>query len=202
MFVLILVALAICRFHVKRRWSFRYYTNSGSTESDRSLPAGGRIISSINIRPTTHRNQRSRRSHQLSGIFSTCKVEKISNQHWWELTLNTAFPNVFTYDHTITGIRGASRPHPPITLHDLDIYFSSLRNVDASSGSSGKSYLRKIRQHFSHVLIIEYSTNTKNLKFTVSSTSYFKVPQEASPITSITVYKLLELLPRTVKLLA
>ena len=43
----------------------------------------------------------------------------------------------------LSGIRGASRPHPPITLHDLDVYFSSLRNVDSNNSNGGKSTLRK-----------------------------------------------------------
>ena len=68
MFILILVGLAICRFHIKRRWSFRYYTNSASNESEGSLPSGSRIISSINIRQG-RRCQRTRRSRQHLGRF-------------------------------------------------------------------------------------------------------------------------------------
>ena len=68
MFILVLVGLAICRFHIKRRWSFRYYTNSASNESEGSLPSGSRIISSINIRQG-RRCQRTRRSRQHLGMF-------------------------------------------------------------------------------------------------------------------------------------
>ena len=68
MFILVLVGLAICRFHIKRRWSFRYYTNSASNESESSIPSGSRIISSINIRQG-RRCQRTRRSRQHLGMF-------------------------------------------------------------------------------------------------------------------------------------
>ena len=33
--------------------------------------------------------------------------------------------------------RGAGRAHPPITLHDLDIYFASLRRVDSRHSLAG-----------------------------------------------------------------
>ena len=84
MFILLLVALAICRFHIKRRWSFRYYTNSASTESESSIPSGGRIISSINIRPS-RRNQRSRRSRQHSGTFK--QIQKLISFFWVKQTI-------------------------------------------------------------------------------------------------------------------
>ena len=54
---------------------------------------------------------------------------------------------------TLSGIRGASRPHPPITLHDLDVYFSSLRNVDSNNSNGGKSTLRKNDSWVQHMLL-------------------------------------------------
>ena len=131
MFILVLIALAICRFHAKRRWSFRYYTNSGSSESENTnIPPGGRIISSINIRPS-RRHQRYRRGHQSTSRFP----HNLINIYFQCRRKHLYYSHISLY---ILGIRGASRPHPPITLHDLDIYFSSLRNVDSTSGNGGK----------------------------------------------------------------
>jgi hypothetical protein len=36
--------------------------------------------------------------------------------------------------------RGAGRAHPPITLHDLDVYFASLRRVDSRHSLGGITY--------------------------------------------------------------
>ena len=107
MLILLLAAFAICRFHVKRRWSLRYYSSSsrsGAAEPpplDSNRAMRGEILSSLNVRSGHH--------------------------------VRTSFQGRTT--------RGAARPHPPITLHDLDMYFASLRNVDstneASAGSTG-----------------------------------------------------------------
>ena len=67
MVILTLAAICICRFHVKRRWSFRYYANAGSSDSDSGRESGSRIVSSVRVRSTHSRHQRSRRNNAHSG---------------------------------------------------------------------------------------------------------------------------------------